>query len=126
MSVEGQRSKSTAHNPWANYQRFGRRLSNRNRAHDKPNQRASVRALPKAKSEKSSAGTREGKNLRSTFPFNSAASAGHDHHHDHGSASGSNRRPAQGIASNSISALAPPALGILYTAINKPLIYHIS
>lgn len=107
LSVEGQRS---GHNPWANFQRYGRRLSNRNRAHDKTNQKASVPALPKGKSATSSAGAREGKNLRNTFPFNNAASAGHNHHHDHGNAAGNGRRATQGIASNSISGLAPPAL----------------
>lgn len=104
MSVEGQK---LGQSPWAAMrQRYGRRLSNRNRANDRVNQRSSVRALPRSRSSTSSGGSREGKNLRNTFPFNSAASAGHSN------AAGNGRRASQGIASSSVlqSGLAPPAL----------------
>ena len=103
-AVEGRKS---INNPWANYQKYGRRLSNRNRANDKANARSSVRATYKAKSAATSGSAREGKNLRNTFPFNSAASAGRN-------AAGNSRRPSQGIASSSVlNGLAPPPGSIL-------------
>ena len=72
-------------------------------------QRASVPALRKSKSSASSGGSREGKNLRNTFPFNSAASAGQNRHHSN--AAGNGRRASQGVASSFVSGLAPPAVG---------------
>ena len=98
-AVEGRKGFN---NPWANYQKYGRRLSNRNRSNDKVNSKASVPATYKAKSSAYSESAREGKNLRNTFPFNSAASAGRN-------AAGNGRRASQGIASSSVlSGLAPP------------------
>ena len=98
-AVEGRKSNN---NPWANYQKYGRRLSNRDRSKDKANTRSSVAATYKAKSSATSGSAREGKNLRNTFPFNSAASAGRN-------AAGNGRRASQGIASSSVlSGLAPP------------------
>ena len=109
-SVEGQR---IGQNPWANYQKFGRRLTNRNRNNAKINAKASVPALPKRAPATASGGDREGKTLRNTFPFNAAA-AGHDHHHhhEHGNAAGNGRRNSQRTQSSAIQSFSPPALGI--------------
>lgn len=100
--VEGQK---LGKNPWANYQKFGRRLSNRNRLNYNRKQKKVASAQPQSVPATINEGTREGKTLRNTFPFNDAASAGHHHHH---SASGNGRTGSSGQSAQRFS---PPALG---------------